>query len=1016
MSDTPDATVSVRDSTASEDAELAKVLEACLVGLEAGLHIDPDRLVAEHSAIADRLRGCLVTLRLVEQTSDRLADGPASDQPGSDTRTLGDYRIIREVGRGGMGVVYEAEQISLGRRVALKVLPFAAVLDRRQLRRFENEAHAAAQLHHANILPVHGIGCERGVHFYAMQLVEGPTLADVVRELQGSRDRGIEKRRDGGTEGADAMQSAIDTAGSSAFAGRLTGAVPVISGDGSTRSPAFFRSVATLGIQAAEALEHAHDMGVIHRDVKPSNLLLDARGHLWVTDFGLAHCQGDNGHTLTMPGDLLGTLRYMSPEQAQGGRALIDHRTDVYSLGVTLYELLTLQPALTGRDRQELLRTIADEEPRRPRQLNDAIPADLETIVLKATEKQPQGRYATAQALADDLRRFLNQKPILAKRPSLFDRATKWARRHRAVVTAGIVVLLMAVAALAVTTVLTQAAYESEAQQRARAEASFEQARTAVEEMTRIAEEELVDIPHMSRIRKALLEEALHFYQAFLQQKSNDPVVKHETALAHLRAGRIQAMLGKNAGSKEAYEQATALLEPLVAAFPATPDYRQSLADSYARSGRPGDAIDLLEKLVSAFPTVPEYRQDLANTYRAKGKRLGDFEPDEAEGAYRRSVTLLQQLVADFPNAADFVRDLANSEMALAWHLYFEQHRREGVEEIYRRALQLRRQLAVEFPSVRAYRQDLAAAQAAFARFLRRCQKKQEAYAEYEKTLAIEEQLQADFPNVPDHAAAVAFTRTRMGALLDVQGHHEKAERLLRPAVEQAEELVAAFPDDTWYRVVLEGGYFELGKLCGRTGRDEEAVKYLRAAISVHELAHAHSVLGYQLISMGRHDEALAHFRRGLVLHQQLVKDHPNVVRYIRQLVSYMAAHPELDELPQALELAMELVERAPECGDCWDALGEVHRQGENWQASIAPFEKALGLLVAGRPDTCLDLAVAYAHLGQTDQARRRYDEAVEWIEKKGTDREKLRRKRAEAATLLGIDEASTTNDAAREE
>jgi len=188
VSGDPHATVSERDAAASEDAELARVLEACLAGLEAGLHIDPDRLVAEHPAIADRLRGCLITLRLVEQTSDRLADAPAADQPGSETRTLGDYRIIREVGRGGMGVVYEAEQISLGRRVALKVLPFAAVLDRRQLRRFENEAHAAAQLHHANILPVHGVGCERGVHFYAMQLVEGPTLGDVIAELKGQRD------------------------------------------------------------------------------------------------------------------------------------------------------------------------------------------------------------------------------------------------------------------------------------------------------------------------------------------------------------------------------------------------------------------------------------------------------------------------------------------------------------------------------------------------------------------------------------------------------------------------------------------------------------------------------------------------------------------------------------------------------------------------------------------------------------------------------------------------------------
>src|SRR5438445_4256673 len=171
----------------------------------------------------------------------------------------------------------------------------------------------------------------------------------------------------------------------------------------------FFRTVANLGVQAAEALEHAHQLGVIHRDIKPANLLVDAGGRLWITDFGLAHCQSQPG--LTMTGDLVGTLRYMSPEQALAKRITVDARTDVYSLGATLYELLTLQPAYNGRNREEVLRQIAFEEPRPPRRLNKAVPAELETIVLKAMGKNPDERYATAQELADDLERYRQDEP-----------------------------------------------------------------------------------------------------------------------------------------------------------------------------------------------------------------------------------------------------------------------------------------------------------------------------------------------------------------------------------------------------------------------------------------------------------------------------------------------------------------------------------------------------------------------------------------------------------------------------
>ena len=199
--------------------------------------------------------------------------------------------------------------------------------------------------------------------------------------------------------------------------------------------------MARLGIQAAEALDHAHRQGIIHRDIKPANLLVDVRGNLWITDFGLARFVNEAGLTIT--GDLLGTLRYMSPEQALATRLVLDHRTDIYSLGATLYELLTLRPVVDGRDRQEVLRRIAQDEPVPPRRIDPAIPRDLETILLKALAREPEERYATAQDLADDLRRFLEHRPIAARRPSVMERAAKWLRRHPVLVLSGVSLLLL---------------------------------------------------------------------------------------------------------------------------------------------------------------------------------------------------------------------------------------------------------------------------------------------------------------------------------------------------------------------------------------------------------------------------------------------------------------------------------------------------------------------------------------------------------------------------------------------
>jgi serine/threonine protein kinase len=458
--------------------------------------------------------------------------GTAAPIPGELGR-LGDFRLLREIGRGGMGIVYEAEQISLRRRVALKVLPFAAGVDDRQLQRFHTEAEAAAHLHHSNIVPVFGIGKERGVHYYAMQLIEGQSLAALIADLHQQRESlgaiGEIGQRVAGTK---VDSAAIKAPGTTLQGGPLSTAQ-------STRSPRFFRMAAGIARQAAEALEYAHQMGVIHRDIKPANLLLDPRGQVWIADFGLAQIQ--TNAAMTMTGELLGTLRYVSPEQAMAKRGLVDHRTDIYSLGATLYELVTLTPVFDGKDRHALLHQIGFEEPRPPRTLNRAIPFELETILLKALAKSPSDRYSTAQEFADDLQCFLEDKPIQARRPTLIERARKWSRRHPSVVVAGFLLLLVIIGGLVWNNWMvseeqakTQAALKMEKQRGA-------EARRVVNLLVEVSEEELAEHgPFLQSVRRRLLETALQYYQSFLETHGDDPA-----SHADLEAGkeRVRSIL-----------------------------------------------------------------------------------------------------------------------------------------------------------------------------------------------------------------------------------------------------------------------------------------------------------------------------------------------------------------------------------------------------------------------------------------------------------------------------------------
>ena len=461
---------------------IARVADDFAQCRSAGAVPDIEKYIAEHPELEDVIRQIVSSLEFINDFAGASKDGGEmriSDNRAASPSQLGEFRIVREIGRGGMGVVYEANQESLGRTVALKILPFAAGLDPMKLKRFQIETQAVATLQHPNIVQIYGTGCEQGVHYYAMEHIPGVTLDHVVAIRRQQKTSNVEKDRRSPTTsppaavstsnlGKDALRSNdetfLDDIANRAQSGGCESHEVLLDEFTSMRS----QDIAELGIQIADALQHAHQHGVIHRDVKPSNLILGRQNRVWITDFGLAHI--GKGGALTMTGDVVGTLRYMSPEQALTDLGPIDHRTDIYSLGATLYELLTLRPLFDGTDHETLLRQMAFEEPRAPCRVDPRIPRDLETIILKAVARNRDERYSSARELAHDLQLFLEDRPIQARRPNLAQRAARWSRRHKAAVWATALLLVMASAGLLISNIAI-------ATQRNRAESALERSK-----------------------------------------------------------------------------------------------------------------------------------------------------------------------------------------------------------------------------------------------------------------------------------------------------------------------------------------------------------------------------------------------------------------------------------------------------------------------------------------------------------------------------------------------------------
>jgi serine/threonine protein kinase/Flp pilus assembly protein TadD len=836
--------------SADEDPVLADLVEELTARLQAGSLLDGEALAQEYPGHAEELQELLPALQALAQAS-------SSDKVVCPLFHLGDFRVLREVGRGGMGVVYEAEQLSLGRRVALKVLPSTVALHPRHVQRFKNEAHAAAQLHHGNIVPVHAVGCERGVHFYAMQFIDGVTLAVVIEELRRQSDPD--------------STSAADTVA-------CTRSLTTLTTEFTQRPAAYCRRVADLMRQAAEALDCAHQVGVIHRDVKPANLMLDERGHLWVTDFGLVCCQGEPG--LTGTGELPGTLRYMSPEQALGKRGVVDQRTDVYALGVTLYELLTLQPACTGSTRQDVLAQIASEAaPSAPRRLNPSVPVELETIVLKAVAWNVADRYATAGELADDLRRFLEDRPIRARRPGLLERGRRWLRRHRAVAWATSAVVVVAVASLAVNTVLV-------AGQRDRARANEQKATDIVNKMySEFAEKWLAQQPHLEPAQREYLQLALEFYEEQMGAGGGDPNLRLATGVAARRVGDIRQKLGEHDRAEQAYSRAALILRRLAADRPGRADARAELAVVLNHHGnllrQRGQAVKaremyrqaraLFAALVREEPANAGHRDGLAGTDNNLGvvaHNLGQVR--EAEASYRRALHVLRQLSSEDPQRPAYRHSLAGSYNNLAC-LLRDLGRRGEAEKACKAALVLWGRLTAEFPTVVVYRQaeatcmhNLGGLRAAGGQF-------PEAEQAYREALARRVKLAESFPRVPLYRQEQAASLHALGLLLAAAGRFPQAEQFQREAYVLRNELAQAFPLVPDYQRDLAGSHHGFGGLLAATGRARQAEEAYRAALAMaprqgpgQDLAVIRHHLGVILATSGKTDEAEKLYRQAL--------------------------------------------------------------------------------------------------------------------------------------------------------
>jgi tetratricopeptide (TPR) repeat protein len=612
-------------------------------------------------------------------------DWLAPPQEAGEIGRLGPYPILKVLGTGGMGVVYLARQMRPRRLIALKVIRAGSWAEAERLARFRAEAEVAARLRHPNIVPVYEAGEHQGRPYFTMEHVDGGSLAQKLA--------------------ADPLAS---------------------------------RAAAGLVETLARAMEAAHERGFVHRDLKPSNVLLAADGTPKITDFGLAKQLAEEpGEPLaagrTESGVILGTPSYMAPEQAGGQGQQVGPAADVYALGAILYESLTGRPPFRAAGVLETLEQVRSQEPVPPGRLQPGVPRDLQTVCLKCLEKDPARRYGSAQAMADDLGRFLRGEPIRARPASPAEQLGKWVRRRPAL--AGLMGVSVLSLVLFVTAVLSYSARlrgqveraetaEGEARrQQRRAEGNYRQARETVNRMlSRLTDQRLAQVPRLAELRKTLSEDALQFFNGIARGIDDpDPAVRLDVAQAHMAAGKIQFSLNRGPEARANYERAVALLEPLLAAAPQHRNYRERLLECYITLGNIDrgrfDALSLASDLKALafcqesarrFPDDPRWRGRLATVYNNLGQHyvhLGQL--DDAERYMVKALALREELARREPHS-----DQHQESMAITANNLGEVHKGRGrfreAEAAYRKAAAVFEQLVARSPDDHFLAQKLA--------------------------------------------------------------------------------------------------------------------------------------------------------------------------------------------------------------------------------------------------------------------------------------------------------------------
>jgi serine/threonine protein kinase len=728
-----------------------------------------------HPDLADEIRDVFEAVLMVEDLrpgSDDTSDSSVASVrvAGKRLEHVGDYRIVAEIGRGGMGVVYEAEQQALGRRVALKVLPRTSAGDGSALIRFQREAKAAARMHHTNIVPVFDVGQDGENLYYAMQLIHGQGLDLVIDDLKrlraqstaGPAPDGIVAERSiaaslvaGQFEQENlALPGPDDSGATRAYEGSAPSSA-VLPGQSeistaTSNRQAYFRSVAQIGVQTASALSYAHSRGIIHRDIKPGNLILDTTGNVWVTDFGLAKT-GDGGVTHT--GDVLGTIRYMSPERFRGQ---CDVRADVYALGMTLYEMLTLKPAYASGDRLKLIELIRQSEAASPRSIDARIPRDLETIVMKAIDKDVKRRYQSADEMGEDLQRFVNDEPIKARRIGPVERFGRWCRRNPAVASLTTAVLVIMVAATGLST------WQAAVATLARADLAKKNA-------------ELVDA--QNRQQAQLAESYFHI-------------------------GNVLAYFGEPTQALQEFTKALFVQQKLVDGNPTVTEFQialtrhhDSIGEMLYRTGKPAEAVQeyqraraIRQKVADANPAVTGFQIALAGSHNDIGRVLSDTgKSAEALQEYQKARDIRQKVADRNPEATDFQRELAKSHYPIARVLYRLGKPVEALQQ-YQKALVIQQELAanprlavIQLPPMVSL--ELSWSHCLIGQAHAREKQFREAFAALDQGLAIRQKLADANPTMEQYMNELGYSHAYRGWAHVRAGHPAEAAADLRRAL-----------------------------------------------------------------------------------------------------------------------------------------------------------------------------------------------------------------------------------------